>query len=109
MLPFINPAPLLFIFGTMFGVLVHDMHIDRATRVAMAPPSALSSVSAANALDSMLSKSEHTHVERTSVSAHYSSTLPKVQPPRDDARKYVQNKKQYESGGDDHTYTWPST
>lgn len=109
MLPFLNPAPLIFVFGTLFGVLVHDMHIDRAARVALTPPSAMTSANSSSILDSIISRTEHTHVERTSVSSNYSSSLPKVQPPRDDVRKYVQNKKQFESGGDDHTYMVPLT
>lgn len=109
MLPFLNPAPLIFIFGTLFGVLVHDMHIDRAARVAIAPPSSMTSASTSSILESIISRTEHTHVERTSVNNTYSSSLPKVQPPRDDVRKYVQNKRQFESGGDDHTYMVPST
>ena len=109
MLPFLNPAPLIFIFGTLFGVLVHDMHIDRAARVALTPPSAMTSASASSLLESMINRTEHTHVERTSVSNSFNSSLPKVQPPRDDVRRYIQTKKLYQSGGDDHSYVWPST
>ncbi len=109
MLPFtnLNLSPLLFTFAIMFGVLVHDTNIDKATKVAFAPPALAASTASANAVDSMISKSEHTHVERTSLSS-YASSVPKTQPPRDDERRYIQNKKQNLGSSDEHTYLWPS-
>lgn len=115
----------------MFGVVVHDMHIDRAARVMITSPTALASTApsgsgsggsasptepatpannnGARVLGSMISKTEHTHVERTSVSSNgYSSSMPKVRPPRGDDHRYVQNRREYEGGGDEHTYIWPS-
>jgi hypothetical protein len=107
MLSYLNPSPLFFIVTIMFGVLVHDMNIDKATKVAFTPPAALASTAAANTVDSMMSKSEHTHVERAALNA-YGSSVPKTQPPRDDDRRYIQNKKQSVGGNDDHSHVWPS-
>lgn len=108
MLSLIKPAPILLTFATMFGVFVHDMNIDKAAKVATAPPAAYASVASAKAIDEFISRSEHTHVERASIAHKQTSSLPKVQPPKDDERKYVQNKKQDGLGGDDQTYIWPS-
>lgn len=110
MLQYLNPSPLVigFTFALMSGVLVHDMNIDTATKLAMTHPSSLASTSAGNAvnLDTFITRSDHTHVERASVGS-YNSSVPKV-PPRDDDRRYIQTKKQYMGGGDDRTYVWPS-
>lgn len=107
MFPSVNPLPFVFTLAIMFGVLVHDTNIDKATKVAFAPPALAASTAAANAVDSMISKSEHTHVERTSLSS-FASSVPKTQPPRDDDRRYIQNKKQNLGSSDEHTYLWPS-
>jgi len=107
MLPFINPAPLLFTFATMFGVLVHDTHIDRATSVAVAIPVMMAT---AGAVDMSIKSNDHTHVERASFSKHtipLGSAMPKTQP-RDDDRRYILNKKVFLMGGNDRSYLWPS-
>lgn len=107
MLPFINPAPLLFTLATMFGVVVHDTHIDRATTIAVAIPAIVAS---AGALDKVINASDHTHVERVAFSKHNAplrAALPKVQP-RDDDRRYIVQKKVFLSGGNDRSYLWPS-
>lgn len=108
MLPIINPVPIIFTLSTMFGILVHDLHIDRATTVAVALPALIAS---AGALDKVINSNYHTHVERASLpkfSKSFRSTLPNVQPPRDDDRRYIQNKKAHLGFGTDHTYLWPS-
>lgn len=92
----------------MFGVLVHDMNIDKAAKVAITPITASVAGASTIALDNLLTKSEHTHAERASTATHFNSSLPKVRPPRDDDRQYKQNRKQEGLGGDDHTYLWPS-
>lgn len=102
----INPAPVLLAATTLFGVLVHEMHIDRATTVAIALPAIMATVG----VDKMISSNYHTHVERASVPrtiTSFRSSLPNVQPPREDDRKYVQNKKLIYSGGDQN-HIWPS-
>jgi hypothetical protein len=39
----------------------------------------------------------------------FHSSLPKISPPRDDDRRYVQSKKHLAlTGGDDRSYLWPS-
>ncbi|HWT40344.1 MAG TPA: hypothetical protein VN081_03710 [Dongiaceae bacterium] len=83
------------------------MHIDHATTVAVSLPAMMASTSS---VSTMLRQAEHIHVERASFprySAPMRSSLPKVQPARDDLRKYVQSKKvAFISGGQD--YVWPS-
>lgn len=104
----INPAPLAFTLAVMFGVLVHDMHIDRASTVALALPALVASV---GAMDTLIKSSDHTHVERVSIPRGNNtvrSTLPKIQPPRDDERKYVLTKRLMLSGGDATSSLWPS-
>ena len=97
-------APILLSLATMFGILVHDMHIDRAATVAIALPAVIAAGGAA----AMLASSDHTHVERGSLArAGGSSSMPNAQPPRDDTRKYVQNKKLNFISGDQN-YIWPS-
>lgn len=106
MLPLIiNPAPLIFTIATAFGVLVHDMHIDRAATVVALP----AIVASAGAASVFLKSSDHTHVERAAFAKHASpirAALPKVQP-RDDDRRYILAKKVYVSGGGQSTF-WPS-
>ena len=106
MFPFINPAPVLFAVTTLFGVVVHEMHIDRAATVAVALPAIMATVG----VDKVISSNYHTQVERASIprsTVSFRSALPNIQPPRDDDRKYIQNKKLIYSGGDQN-HIWPS-
>lgn len=110
MFPFINPAPIVLTIATLCGVMVHDMHIDKATALAASIPALAAS---ADMVDKYLNGSYHTHVERASFPRSYvtfRSTLPQAQPGRDnDRRHYVQNKKTNLGFGSDHGYMWPST
>jgi hypothetical protein len=102
----INLAPIFFTLAVATGVLVHDMHIDKATTVAFALPAVLATYGAAH----MIGGSEHIHVERVAFSNQsrvFHSTLPKVTP-RDNDNKYIQAKKSFTSGGNDNTQLWPS-
>lgn len=104
MLQITKTIPIALSLVTMFGILVHDMHIDRAATVAIALPAAMAAGGAA----AMLASSDHTHVERASFGrGTTASSLPNAQPPRDDMRKYVQNKKLNFISGDQN-YIWPS-
>lgn len=104
-----NPAPLIFISAILTGLLVHDFNIDKVTKIAMTP---IAGSAATSAAAMAISQSFHTHVERASaprVTPQYNSSLPKVNPPRDDDKRYAQTKKSiYTSGGDDRNYLWPS-
>lgn len=106
MSPFINNTlSLSLVLATTAGVLMHDTQIDKATVVAFAAPAAL----AAFALADIASKSnEHTHVEKVSSSSNlgYSRFVPKV-PPREENRRYIQEKKLAIIDGDAKTI-WPS-
>lgn len=96
---------------TTLGILSHEMHIDRATTIAVAP-SSIASSSGAAAYEKVITQNYHTHVERASLpkinTSGFRSTLPNIQPPRDDDRRYVQNKKLLYMGGGDAMSLWPS-
>jgi len=103
---FINPTTLIFTLATTFGVLVHDMQIDKATTVALAAPAAFISYAA---IDSVTKSNDHIHVERASIPRHLNtlrSATPRVQP-RDDDRRYIQSKKLAFTSGS-NGYAWPS-
>ena len=108
MFKFIKPAPVILTFITLAGLLMHDMHIDKATTVASSLPAIAAST---GALEKVISPSYHTHVERASIprySTSFRSSLPNIQPPRDDDRRYIQNKKLLFMGGGDTVSIWPS-
>lgn len=86
------------------GVLFHDTHLDRAVTSAIALPALIAGYGVAEVLKS----NDHTHVERGSVGNRSNPThspMPRLQP-RDDDKRYVQNKKMY--FGSDNGYVWPS-
>ena len=101
----INLAPIVFTVAVTFGVLFHDMHIDKAATVAFALPAVLATYGAAH----LVSGSEHIHVERASFGsqASFQSGLPKVTN-RDNEHRYIQAKKTAISGGTDGGQLWPS-
>jgi len=108
MLATLKQAPIIFTLFTAAGVLMHDMHIDKAATLAVTLPAVIATAGAA---EHLLASSQHTHSETTSFprfSAAYRSSLPTVKPPRDDERHHIQDKKlQYTSGGD-AVSLWPS-
>lgn len=98
--------PLIITAVTMFGVLMHDTRIDKVSVALAAPVMAAGSVAA---LEKATNPNYHTHVERASVDrAAFRSSLPNMQPPRDDDRRYIQNKKLLFLGGSDAVGLWPS-
>lgn len=106
--PIIKPvAFLLTVIGTT-GLLVHDMHVDRMTAVAIATPVALSTY---GIVDNMLKKSDHTHVDRAGFDKMFGTSMrtsnPKVRP-RDEGHRYIQNKKVLVAGGGESNSLWPS-
>jgi hypothetical protein len=108
MFKLIKPAPVILTFITLTGLLMHDMHIDKATTVAISLPAIVAST---GALEKVISPSYHTHVERASIprySISFRSSLPNIQPPRDDDRRYIQNRKLLFMGGGDTVSIWPS-
>ena len=109
MLKITKTATISLTFITLAGLLMHDMHIDKATTVAIAMPTA---VATAGALDKIISPNYHTHVERMSLprlnTSQFRSNLPNMQPPRDDDRRYAQNRRLLYMGGGDSLTLWPS-
>jgi hypothetical protein len=102
MLSLIKPSPILIIIVTTFGILMHDMHLDKATTAVIAAPSYNET---SGSLEKTLTPSYHIHVER----AEATSSLPNLQQPREDTRRYIQNKKLQYSGGGDSVSLWPSS
>jgi len=127
MLPLLNPAPLVLIATMTMGILMHDMHIDKATTLAVMPAAATRAASAQKSgeklspekisastatVERVIVPNYHTHVERASLprvaTSVFRSSLPKIQQTRDDDRRYIQNKKLLLSGGGDAVSIWPS-
>ena len=115
MLPFINPTPVLITALTIFGVFFHDTHVDKAAALAVAAPAAIVAAAVITSTTSpseVLAKAnEHIHVERPLVTQHITSlegTSPKTQPPRDDDKKHLQQKRISYSGGNSQNSLWPS-
>lgn len=109
MLKITKPATITLTFLTLAGLLMHDMHIDRATTVAITLPTMVATT--AGAYEKVISSNYHTHVERASLprfATQFRSNLPNMHPPRDDDRRYVQNKKLLYMGGGDAVSLWPS-
>lgn len=103
-----NPFIITFTLATTTGVLVHDTQLDRAAMFALATPIAI--IGYAGIDNAIKNGDSHTHVERVSAPKHiaaFRTNLPRLQP-RDDDRRYLQNKKIY-FGGADSTGLWPST
>lgn len=103
-------TPLILIAAILTGLLVHDLNLDKATKLAFAPPAAGAVYS--GAAHSVVARSEHIHVERgsaTKSNTTYHSSPPRVYPPRDDDKRYIKNKKNLSlSGGDSNSQLWPS-
>lgn len=108
MLKIIKPLSVVLVFTTAAGLLLHDMKIDKATSIALMP----GLVASAGALSMAMAKMDHIHVERGSAPKQaliFNSSLPKVHPPKDDDRRYIQNKKHLSlSGGGSQASLWPS-
>ncbi len=106
----IHPTIALFTLTTAFGVMVHDMQLDRATSVALALPATV--LVAYAVIDSGLKGSDsHVHVERATAPNHINSVramIPRIQPRDDQDRQSFSGKRAvyYSSGGD--STLWPS-
>src|SRR5690606_21970442 len=107
----IQPLPIIITLITAAGILMHEMHIDRASTVAVTAAAAVAGVATVAASESLISNNYHTHVDRASmprINGAFRSSLPNIQPPRDDDRKYIQSKKLLFMGGGDAATLWPS-
>lgn len=103
MLTLIKSSSIVVVLITAAGMLMHDIHLDKAAAVISLP----AYIASTGALEKSLSPHYHTHVERASI-PRSTSTLPKIQPPRDDGRRYMQTKKFSLAGGGDALSFWPS-
>lgn len=79
---------------TAFGVLVHDMKLDRVAMTALALPVVIASFEGSSRL-ALFTNDAHTHVERTSLSEALSdlkTPSPRIQPRAADDRKHLQQR-----------------
>ena len=90
---------------TVTSILVHDMHIDRATTLALAVPALMAS---AVSVDKFIGGMDHVHIERVAFQKTFRTMQPSVYPPRDDERRHINSKKASLGFGADQGYIWPS-
>lgn len=109
MTPLINVTAVLLSFTTLFGILFHDMHLDRAASVALGLPVLATTLAGTAAADQLLKKGHaHTHVHTVETPKRHSVRVtPNMQPPRDDHRRDVAKKAQTHFGAD-NGIIWPS-
>jgi len=108
MTPLTNPLPFVFIFATVFGVLMHDTQADHATTVAIANPTVYTNFASSEVVSR--TNEQHVHVEKVSVSGAGEAGTTRINPhtqARDDDRRYVVAKKSVYAGGDSQGL-WPS-
>lgn len=97
----INPLPIALTLATVFGVVVHDTQIDRATSIVAELPALVANYGAS---DISLKLNElHVHPERVSIS----SNQPGMQPRGHDDKKYIVSKR-FSSSTLGSEYSWPS-
>ncbi|UTX51349.1 hypothetical protein KI440_00035 [Candidatus Saccharibacteria bacterium TM7i] len=110
MTPLLNITAVLMSTTTLFGILFHDMHLDRATQLALGIPVIATSIAGTAAADALLKKGHaHTHVHTVEAPKRHSvRVMPNMQAPRDDHRKNTSKKVQLHFGAD-NGIIWPST
>lgn len=87
----LNPLAVIISLSTLTGVLLHDMHLDKAAMTAMSLPPVLASYDTGAKLAS-LGNDPHTHVERSSLAqaiSALSDTQPRVQPRAGEDKKHL--------------------
>lgn len=92
---------------TLFGLLFHDMHLDKATSIALGVPTI--AVAGTVAADALLKKSNpHVHVHSTEAPRKHSiRSMPTLQNPRDENRKQTPRRAHLHFGAD-NGIIWPS-
>lgn len=109
MTPLLNVTAFFMSTTTLFGILFHDMHLDRAASVALGLP-AVSVVAAGTVAAEALLKKGHAHTHVHSVEApkrHSVRAMPNMQPPRDEDKKTTVKKVSLHFGADNGVI-WPS-
>ena len=102
---------IVLVFATTFGIVMHDMHIDKATVYAVSPLLNTTNTSDELKLDKEISHVYHTHVEKASApraTSVFHSTLPKIKQSRNDSKRYNDVKKLDFIGGGNAVSLWPS-
>lgn len=91
----INPIAILISLSTATGVLLHDMHIDKAAVTALNLPSSLVTYDANSGKITAISNDLHTHTERNSLAqvVHDLKTpSPRLLPRHNEDRKHLMQK-----------------
>lgn len=103
---FVKLTSVAIALSTTFGILMHDIHLDKAAAVVSRP----AYLTTTGALESSLNPNYHTHVERASLPrpSVQRSSLPNVTPPREGDRRHINAKKVLFSAGGETASYWPS-
>ncbi len=89
----LNPLPIVLSLSAMFGVLVHDTKVDQFTTSLLAVPAIVATYDGVNS--ALKLGDAHTHTERVIISQLTRSLAmenPRVQPRRQEDKKYVLQK-----------------
>ena len=110
MTPLVNITAILMSSTTLFGLLFHDMHLDRAAGVALGIPVVATTIAGTAAADALLKKAHaHTHVHSIEApQRHAVRNMPNMQAPREEQRKGTAKKVHLHFGAD-NGIIWPST
>lgn len=105
-----NLAVFFMSITTLFGILFHDMHLDRAASVALGLPTIATTIAGTVAADALLKKAHaHTHVHNVEAPKRHSvRSMPNMHPPRDEQKKSTIKKVSFHFGAD-NGIIWPST
>lgn len=93
---FMSPLVIVLSLTTATGLFVHDLHIDKATKLSLALPAAIATYKALEGAAQFSDMGSHTHTERSSMAEavqHLRSATTSRMLPREDSRKYVLSKK----------------
>ena len=100
----LNPLPVMISFSAMFGVVIHDTQIYKATSLAALP---ISSISTQAPNLEILKTSDHIHVASASFANPNSVQEVSIQPRNENDKKYVFNRRTL-GNNFDSDYVWPS-
>lgn len=96
----IKPLALAFTIATGLGVLIHDTHLDKASKVALSAPIVIASYGLAHSVD--LKGTEHTHTETMAENLkRMVAGQPRIHTRFADEKKYVTPKKSINNTRDD--------
>lgn len=107
MTPLANITAVLMSSATLLGVLLHDMHIDKAASIAIGLPIVATTVAGSAAAEALKKGHSHTHVNHIEAPKRATVRNVDMQRPRDDHRKNTVKKIHFHFGAD-NGIIWPS-